>query len=46
VYTGLQSVILSTTSNIIMYLTVKHTQPHYYIWLQIQSTLLYQWKLL
>jgi len=33
----LQNVILSTASTILMYLTIKHTHPHYYIWLQIHN---------
>jgi len=31
-YTVLQNVILSTTSNTLMCLTIKHTPLHYYLW--------------
>jgi len=38
-YTVLQNVIWSTTSNTIMYLTIKHKHLHYYIWLQIHKSI-------
>jgi len=31
-YTILHNVILSTTSNTLMYLTIKHKHLYYYIW--------------
>jgi len=36
-YTVLQNVILSTTSNTLMCLTIAHTHLHYYIRLQIHK---------
>jgi len=38
-YTVLQNVIVSTTSNTLMYLTINYTHMRYYIWLQIHITL-------
>ena len=38
-YTVLQNVFVSTTSNTLMYLTINYTHLHYYIWLQIHITL-------
>jgi len=36
-YAVLQNVILSTTSNTLMYLTINYTHLHYYIRLQIHK---------